>query len=319
MKIKNDSVMIKVGNKQFDFTNLILNTYLKQMINAIDDNDIFKGHAPNLEICYIRFMRSDSVNETNDFQFDEDSILNTSDFDVAINRNSVNLQTSNNFVILNMQYSVQDNLDSYVGNMVTHLGFADSYGKFYACVDVSSAGIYIQPNEDFTVFRRDILSTNAYFTTNNEKVNYPLHLVSFDNKSVLNAGTSEYPYLEKKIFAKLRSYGFGYSKNIIQDEYDIIMTIGEVEFLDTSIIINVENNETEGLYPADDLFPANFVYLEKSNYTYIFLKFKVYEIVYKIDSSYNKVYSTVDTGIYYTLSMPIHRGQFQYRLKYERG
>ena len=57
MKIKNELVSIKMGDKQYDFNNLILDEYLKRFVKAqLNKNNITKANIERtLRYCLIKF------------------------------------------------------------------------------------------------------------------------------------------------------------------------------------------------------------------------------------------------------------------------
>ena len=57
MKIKNDLISIKIGKKQYDFTNLILDEYLRKFVNSQLDEAKTRSisNVKELRYCLIKF------------------------------------------------------------------------------------------------------------------------------------------------------------------------------------------------------------------------------------------------------------------------
>ena len=55
MKIRNDLISIKIGKKQYDFNNLILDTYLQRFIKGQLDKDYLTSVLNDKELRYCLF------------------------------------------------------------------------------------------------------------------------------------------------------------------------------------------------------------------------------------------------------------------------
>lgn len=204
MKIKNDLVSIKTGKKQYDFKNLILDEYLKRFIKAQlnEDNLISMLNNKELSYCLLKF-------DTPLENLKEDSFLKNEDFDICFSFTS-----KSNQVVSDKQISIQYNyeifekilldynkpneqsykISDYYNKKITAIGFNSFFGAYAtsvhkvpvcAVLDTSNYNLYLQENQDFAVTRKDIITTDALFYSNNtSKVSGPIHLAPIPNKAV---------------------------------------------------------------------------------------------------------------------------------------
>lgn len=312
MKIKNEYVKVKIGNKTTTFNNMILDTYLRYMAETQSYFENEYWQSPFLAGCYIKFDRK--------LEFDETSILSTEDFDIRVPMINNYMTTSSNKNEIEYLYKIKNN---YTDKKITAIGFFDNYGDVcFACLDLSDYSLKIKNNEDITIVRKDILSTEANFVASSPKIKYPLHLSPFvlDWNESNPKTTQEYPYFNGTASAHLDSVGLGINK--IQMSKEIQLTEDSVEFLGEKIIFrNIFSNENlVGIlepnfrYPSNNLYPSD----TGNSFTYIFLKYKLYYNIYDRQGSFN--YKHVDTGEWYTLSIPFRAtGNFDYAIEYERS
>ena len=209
MKIKNDLISIRVGKKQYDFNNLILDEYLKRFSKSqltIEEN---KQNEKALDFCLIKF--DESIGDVGN-----DTELHNADFDICIMSTTYNADKKNqniykNQIITQYNYETENTLfglvydynkntstdisiEDYYGRKISAIGFNTTFSddtnlniKNPICtvLDTSNYNIYLQENQDFAVTRKDIITTDALFYSNNtSKVSGPIHLAPIPNKAV---------------------------------------------------------------------------------------------------------------------------------------
>lgn len=348
MKIKNDLVSIKIGRKQYDFNNLILDEYLKRFIKAqLDaDNLLYIYNSRELQYCLLKF-------DTPFENLTGDTVLKNSDFDICLT-----FSTQSNQIVNNKQISIQYNykinentiildynkpniqgikITDYYGKKITAIGFnsffADDTNFSYkvpvcAVLDTSNYNIYLQENQELAITRKDIITTDALFYSNNkDKVPGPVHLAPL--------GVPQIIYQPPIYSADSNSW-----RSFNDPGYGILYSIGlssYVDYIDKEFIIGqdveVEENGTElnikglenylitdnSLFPSNNIYPSAGLYPVKTNYKYVILKYKVWQNVNSGD--YDNIVTTLtDTGYYYYQAIPIDKfGELDLKIKYERG
>lgn len=312
MKIKNDYIKIKIGNKNYIFNNLILDTYLRHMAEIQEDFNNQYWQSPFLTKCYVKF--------DNKLEFDETSILQTTDFDLEFNMMNNYLKTSNDKNEIEYIYKTNSNLK---GQRITTIGFFDEYGDTcYACLDLYDYSLIIKDNEDMVIFRKDTISTDAHFVSSSPKITYPIHLSPYGMEwNIDNPRTNRfYPVYGGFVSARLESVGLGINKNEIKKE--IILNSENTEYFDNKIIFrNIFSNENlfdilepNIKHPSNNLYPTN----TENHFTYIFLKYQLYYNIYTYEGSSD--YEHIYAGEWYTLSIPFKiNGEFDYAIEYERS
>ena len=287
MKIKNDLVRIKVGKKKYDFHNLILNEYLRRFaLGQIDKENTLKGKlTQSRELNYILLKLDTSLEIT------ESSKLYYNDFDICIINQAKHFQDlSENQITIQYNYKTKDNtfvvdisvssqatettsgsikfLNNFYGKKITAIGFYSGWAPWAnysicAVLDTSNYNIYLEENQEFSVTRRDIITTDAEFYSNDkDKVPAPVHLAPYGVPQIINQpdivdseGTINSFY--DNAYGALYSIGKGYMPNVIEEE-KIIGENAKVVNNGTSLTISSVENEdvgTEALYPSEDLYP----------------------------------------------------------------
>ena len=295
MKIKNDSVRIQIGNKKYDFHNLILNEYIKRLINK----QLSKESATNLTLTestiltYLLLKLDTPINNLT-----QDSSITNYNFDIAIVHGASKHQNiSEKQVVMQYDYNILINdyvidlnlvqqgkkspetikyLSDFYDRKITAIGFTTHWYPYKevpvcAVLDTSNYSIFLERNQDLTISRKDIITTDAEFSTNNkEKVKGPAHLsplglpqIIYQQSIVQILKDDEgNDYIKKHEFydyAKgvLTSVGLSQNPNYIEKEYKIGKDIQAVNN-ETEIGINgIINDEKEegNVYPSDELFP----------------------------------------------------------------
>ena len=198
MRIRNDLVSIKIGKKQYDFNNLILNEYLNRFVKSQLDKDGIRKIVNDKELsyCLLKFDISLDINK--------DTELDNEDFDVVLLQGASNIiqEISENEISIKYTYksdwiwgdyhSTTGNLNNnnktikdFYGKKITAIGFNSYFGKtknldwrarVCAVLDVSNYNIYLQENQDFTITRKDIISSDAKFWCEDKRIKGPTHL-----------------------------------------------------------------------------------------------------------------------------------------------
>ena len=298
MKIKNEYIKIKNGNRITTLQNYIYDNYLKpfsktQYLTALND---IRTEQPKkiMSQVYIKF-------DTNLPDIKNASI---SDFDIYSENKKIgieasinNIQTTYDYFLINANkisdYSVI-NISDYYNRKITALGFGNNM-TLYACLDVSNYNIYVLEDEDIYISRKDIVSTEAECVD----YDYPVHLMPTGDikNAIYNSASAEY----EPIYANLYSMGLSKSKGILDEEYIIGQDI-DIDILDdTKFGFKLLKGENETIYPQNDLytgddiyplppysrkelfpkntlFPKNNLFPKESNYKFIFYKYQLYTI-----------------------------------------
>ena len=334
MKIKNDLVKIKIGKKQYDFNNLILDTYLKKFAEMQLDKDNVR--TLNIEMplnyCLLKF-------DTPFENLSENTELHNQDFDIGtfseceskqiISSQKVNVQYNYTFSRSLIDYSDGNlyNIDKYYGRKITAIGFNCSMyddsqtvwkPKVLAVLDTSNYNLYLQENQELTITRKDIITTDALFYSNDtNKVPGPAHLAPFGVPEIIQNKEGYYMAAHGILY----SIGLSSYTDYIDKEFIIGQDI-EVEENETELNIKGLENYLvidNSLFPSNEIYPSTGLYPIKTNYKYIILKYKVWQIVYSGPDD-NVTETLTDTGYYYYQAIPIDKfGELDLKIKYERG
>lgn len=344
MKIKNELISLKIGNKHYDFNNLILDTYLERFVKAQLDKTKIDNitHDKRLNYCLIKF-------DTPFENLKHNTLLNNYDFDIAlifgtsveqiVTERQITVKYNYDFKIGTIiEYSSSEVIDiqKFYGRRITVIGFNSYYANTFgsewdipvlAVLDVSNHNIYLQKNQELSVTRKDIITTDALFYSNNKnKVPGAAHLAPYGLPQIIN---------QPNIYENANSY-----KQFNDPGYGILYSIGlssYIDYIDKEFIvgqdIQVEQNGTElninglenylsvdsPLFCGKNIYPNSSLYPVKTNYKYIIFKYKVWQMVHT--GTYDNTISTLtDTGYYYHQAVPIDRfGKVNLKIKYERG
>ncbi|MBR3133399.1 MAG: hypothetical protein IKG42_04970 [Clostridia bacterium] len=332
MKIKNDFINIKIGKKQYNFKNLILDEYLSRIIKRqIDVQNLTKVNC-DIQLKYL-LIKFDTpfgiINSSMD--------LHNQNFDICLiheaiceqelSANTVSIKytytADSRFLVYNYATGEYSNINNYNGRKITAIGFNSWNGNdegwqnqwpVCAVLDTSNYNLYLQENEFFTVVRKDIITTDADFYTEWSIVKAPAHLCP---KGIEKTSGSYF----NDNYGILKSVGFGYYKDEMIEELligtDIDVTQNNNELILQPLINPIFNNSLE--YLNNNLFPSNKLFTKKENYKFILLKYELYQIEY-VQSGDDIVPSYIDTGEFYLQSLPINEyGTGNFKIKYERG
>lgn len=366
MKIKNNLIRIEIGNKKYDFHNLILNYYLEKITKAQLSKETATSSkvVDNLALNYILLKFEEPFTDLN-----ENTELKYSDFDIClVNKARTSQDISKNKITVKYNYkeaindfvidiqetksetatseSVIKQFKEFYRRKVTAIGFTSHW--FYTnnqrdrlietVLDTSNYNIYLNENQEFTVTRKDIFTTDAEFYTNNEnKVKGPAHLSPLGLPQIIyqpdiheieknDDGTESDSIYSFYDYGKgvLESVGLSQNPNYIEKEYEIgkdVQAINNGTEIEINGIINDEKEEGS-IYPSSDLFPSESLYPEECNYKYIIFKYVIYQYVAtgQLNSEGNPIQEIKDTGCYYYQAIPLKNfKKMKVKIKYERG
>lgn len=303
MKINNEYVEIKLGNKTFVKQNMILNTYIDRIFNMqinTDYDDFF------LTYCYLKFDEP--------LEVDYDSYLTRDNFDVGFwseySRHNF-IGNSNNikfFWKFGNTRTIINSLDDFVGKKITGIGFGDYY-RCYAYLNTNNMNIILNQNEKIMINRVDNFISDGILNG----LDYPLHLINNvadrDPKQI----TINEEHFRETTRAQLYSVGFGNKEGLMSEEY--LVNEIQTEVGNNYITFNVEEEKTNMIFPNVDIFPTATLFPVKEN-QYIIFKYRLYRR-YK-DSNEQYVVTYLDQ--YYTMAIKNENfGNLEIKLKIERS
>lgn len=344
MRIKNDFVSIKIGEKQYDFRNLIMDEYLKRFARAqLNKNDtrIIRNNK-FLGYCLLKF-------DTSFENLTSSSEIHNQDFDICLVGGAIYSEEINDSMIFAKYNYVTDwvvwdykkntaneiTLKDYKGRKITAIGFNSWWAndgnanlKWPVCaiLDTSNYNLYLQENQNFAVTRRDIISSDALFWSNNSKVKAPAHLAPYgiepilyqkaiiDENGVVN-------YAKENAFGILYSVGFSSWVDYIDKEYVIGKDVEVVNNGTELEIKGLENylSNDNSLFPSENIYPGSNLYPIQSKYKYVILKYKLWQKMITRENE-EDIYIPTDTGAYYHQAIPIENfGKSNLKIKYERS
>lgn len=325
MKIRNDLISIKNGDKQYDFSNLILNEYLKRFAKSQLNKDTIRNreNRKKLEYCLLKFDTSLNLSENME--------LNNSDFDVCLlggtssifqelSEKEINVKYTydSKFNVYDYEKSSGNNyISDYYGKKVTAIGFSGHWigtDNVCAVLDTSNYNIYLQVNQDLVIVRKDIISSDALFWSNDKRVNGPAHLCPSGGDSILKQDDyTFYNGVTEKIPAErtagiLYSIGFSNSISNIGKEFIIGKDINVVQNENEININNVKN------------------YINYQKYKYAIFKYMIWQDIKTYEPSvgtleqYKMIYTPTDTKLYYHQAIELKKhGLTNLKIKYERN
>lgn len=314
MKITNEYVQIKLGDKTYTKKNLILNKYIERLFRS----QIYADNSQRAEIinCFLKLDTPlEDITPESEFIADED-------FDVIFfggtrdryeGENKFNNMTSktNNTVVIrykfnndgmfeyNGDYFYNNEFGMFNGRKITAIGFG--YGNnVYAVADVSNMNIIINQNESIMISRVDKYQSDAICYG----FDYPLHLVNhsahLDEKYTtgINPETGEEETTNEETRAQLYSVGLGNKLGLMETEHII-----DENYEVSSHSIQLDFNETIklGHYPNENLRLGFYPTLDNSKY--LIVKYRLYRI-----NGFGQVYYLDD---YYTMSLPLDLTEYE--------
>lgn len=319
MKIKNDFVSIRIGEKHYDFKNLIMDSYLERIIKRqLNETNYTKNYCDTaLRYCLLKFdepLEFEANSDIRNINFDL-AIISVASFQQNIAPMQISVKTfydvTSGYLYDYASRRTDVKISDYYGRKITAIGFNSGIGNdtgwanpwpVCAILDTSNYNLYLQENQDFVITRKDTISSDATFWASDSKIKGPLHLVPWGEK--IN---------NKEHYGVLYSVGFGYNKNKIYEEKIIgneATAIQEKNRLQIEPLSNYKEI-VKPIFLNRLLFAFNKLFPLKIDYKYIILKYKVWKLENNIPT---------DTGIYYLHSLPIEKyGEGNLIIKYERG
>lgn len=338
MKIKNELVSIKIGKKQYDFNNLILDEYLKRLVRSqLDEKDSnLLSVETKARCCLIKFDEEfknlSPKSELQNTDFDIGLLGSTiANQDISEQKISTEYLYSSDYIWDYNKKTGNVKISDYYGKKITAIGFNSWWGRgtvlVMAVLDVSNYNIYLQENQELSVTRKDIITTDALFYSNDKtKVPGPVHLAPYGVPQII---------YQPNIYENENSW-----KSFNDTGYGILYSIGlssYSDYIDREFVIGkdvqIKNNGTELeiqgienylsnddlIFPHNNIYPNSALYPIKSNYKYVIFKYKVWQLVHS--GTYdNTIETPTDTGYFYYQAIPIDKfGKSNIKIKYERG
>ena len=176
MKIINDIITIKIGNKIYNCRNLILDEYLKKFPESQCCYRVKQNNGMALKYIYLKLrtplrdeIQADSKIKASEFDIYS---LSTTKYKQTISKQQINVDYDCTF----KHYEIEN----YYGSKIMAIGFCTSYDKgsyIDAILDTSNYNIYIEKNQEILISRRDIIMSDALFYTNRpDLIKGPIHL-----------------------------------------------------------------------------------------------------------------------------------------------
>lgn len=298
MKIKNEYVQVRIGNKTYTKRNMILDKFIKRVFNAQIDKSHLTAEIIN---CYLKLDTP-----IGDISYDSDIPLST--FDITFwggtaktstgidNFGKMSQLTNNSVKIIynfdgrpfyeyNNDYYSYNSFNMFNGRKITAIGFGYA-GHVFAVVDTNDMDIYIDRNENISITRVDLYKSDGIV----KGFDYPLHLV--------NDLAHYQDNFDERINAQLYSVGFGNKLGLVEEEYLINDVLEERG--DTYVILNVNRNKEIGHYPSEELITG--FHPIRDNTKYLIFKYRLYKIIKTIvEEQVVETYEDLDE--YYTMSI----------------
>lgn len=335
MKVKNEFIKIKTGDKKYEFHNLILDNYLtKFVINQITHNA-----SISLDYCLLKF-------DTPFTNITEDSQIQCRDFDICLippkvwEQEEGEKQISITYKYINtemiLDYDIGEGIkdfSKFYGRKITAIGFASIFSPVSyigAILDTNNYEIYFLENQPLEIIRKDTISTDADFVSNSKLIKSPTHLLPQGCEQIIYEPPIEH---DEGAFAYFhdRGYGIIYSIGFTSFYPNANTKLEDELILDQDIQINYDKNVlilsplinteilTKKLAPLTNLAPNSSLSPRAVNYKYCVIKYKVFQEVHSLYDG--EIISTeTDTGLFYYQIIPINKfGNLKLEIKYERG
>lgn len=319
MKIKNEYVQIKNGDRTYTKKNTLLDRFLQRIFNSQIN---LEHNSAEINACYLKFdipLEYDDINNVTKNDFDVElyggtssgtSSRNNFDFMSEKNKNSVKITYNYNpfssslFSYKGRLYEANE-FKMFIGKRITAIAFGS--GVLFAIVDTNNMNIYIDNNESFEITRVDLYQSDGVVSG----FDYPLHLVNDSAHYEQKYGNN----MEEVTMAQLYSVGFGNSLGLMEQEHLINDVLNELG--DTYIYLNVNRKRQLGHYPSENL-QLGF-YPTSDNSKYLIFKYRLYKKITNIDTLGETTIDYEYLDQYYTMSkLNKDFGNLQIKLKIER-
>lgn len=313
MKIENKIVSIRIGKRQYDLKNLITNAYLNKFAKSQLNVENFSSRDNYLGLTYCLLKFDTSLNITDDVE------LHNQDFDIcfvggvskveqSISNSSIAVKYNyfTEFTIYDYQKGTTANLTNYVGKKITAIGFnvhwmndtnLETKLPILAVIDVSNYNIYLQENQNLSITRQDIITSDAEFYCDNAKVKGPLHLAPFGGEQIIEQEpyltdeghyfNYDYEYSNTNLSTKGSLYSIGLSSSTSRMDKEFIIGNDTDSAINADAVNNkivfdqIENYFSKYyLHPSNNVYPSSSLYpCKKTDYKYIVFKYKVFQIM----------------------------------------
>ncbi len=308
MKIKNEEVSIKIGNKEHKFTNLILNSYLDLFADSFLN---FKNK--NLTYCLVNFTHSNVGIKENSTSMNYDLVLETyleDEIEILTDRSVTNKY------YYDKEVSGGKTWAEFASRQIQDIGFAmynNTTKKYiiYAYLNVANYNIIVQGNQPIVISRTDKIESDMDLWVSDTTIKGPIHLTK---RGIIK-------YIDNNYFTNkpvLYSIGFGVLPYAINKEY----LVKDLTIQKSGTGVLEVQNTLEAYYKklnkfSDDLYMSDNLILQEPSYPFLIYKFKIFEETYP-DPEQPAVW--VDTGMYYTQYKKISKhGKLNLKIKYERS
>lgn len=308
MKVSNEFVRIRTGNKEKIFRNLILNKYL----NLYADSFLqFKDKT--LNACLINFTHNNNITE------DSTSMV----YDLPIIADSRDIFQKNSPTQITTEYYyrrqisgediyISDNYKQWFGSTIKDIGFAHyDYGTqeytLYAYLNVSAYNVVLQENQPLAVVRQDKVTSDYDFWSNSPRVNAPFHLSTDGFKDIVGFEANYY-------YPRLYSIGFGELPYSLQKEY----LVDELDITQNNNVITIDgvqgNYLSDTLYMSPDIFMSEDLFMKPATWRYLVYTFHLWTRENLESDTY------VDSGLNYAQYLDLRQhGKLDLSVKYERN
>lgn len=337
MKIKNEEVKLQLGNKKYILHNLILNAYIKKYIDQqLERNDEF--------ISYFKYSRKLNyilLKFDEQLIFDEETILQNTDFDIALIFENVNIKqtcTSNRIIteyfynsysnvrVFDYSDNTSKEIKDFNNRKITAIGFNTTYldlnssdTPVCSVIDTANYNLYLLNDQKLTFSRKDIVETDGIFKSDLKNVTFPLHLSVAGIEEKTNEWVCEN---HGNGYGKLKSIGLSTNDKLdIEKEFyieDIGYTVkknnNRIEFNEIDNYLSIEK-----LLPNSKILPLANLYPLTPQYKYIVFKYAVIQNDIVMSDTTGDSEYPIERGFYY-VAYPISRyGKSKIYLEYERS
>lgn len=321
MKVKNEYVQVKIGDKTYTKKNTLLDRFLQRIFKSQID---LQHNSAEINVCYIKLdtpLTYDNINNVVKSDFDIElyggtrsgtSSRNNFEFMSEKNKNSVkitynyNPYSSTMFEYNNEYYGGSSQFEMFIGRKITAIGFGS--GVLFAIVDTSNMGIYIDATEKIQITRVDLYQSDGVA----KGIEFPLHLVN-DNAHYQQKYNNN---VQETTMAQLYSVGFGNIIGSMEEEHLINDVLDETG--DTYIKLNVNRVKKLGHYPSENLQLGFYPTLDNSKY--LIFKYRLYKKIDTADEFGEKTTTYEYLDKYYTMSKPNETfGDLNIKLEIERS
>lgn len=308
MKVSNEFVRIRTGNKEKIFRNLILNNYLKLYADSFLQ---FKDKT--LNACLINFTHDNKITEeSTSMKYDLVIIADSRDI---FQKNSPTQITTEYYYrrqISGEDIYISNNYKQWFGSTIKDIGFAHyDYGtqkyKLYAYLNVSAYNVVLQENQPLAVVRQDKVTSDYDFWSNSPRVNAPFHLSTDGFKDIVGFEATYY-------YPKLYSIGFGELPYSLQKEYKV----EELDIIQNNNVITINgvqgNYLSDTLYMSSDILMSDDLLMREATWRYLAYVFHLWKRENPESDNY------IDSGLNYVQYLDLRQhGKLDLSIKYERN